>query len=123
MSDPQIIDQVIEALKHTGLIAESIGTKVAASALWDWMKEKFKPRSAATTEAVEDLEKSPESEANWDVLRAQLAKVLAEDETLRKELAALVAQLPPQTHQEIHVTGNSNKTAQVHGNENTTTIS
>lgn len=124
MSPMQIIDQAIEALKqHIGPITESIGTKVAASALWDWMKKKFKPRSAATIEAVEDVEKSPDLEANWDILRAQLNKALAEDEALLKELGALVAQLPQAVHQEAHLTGDGNKIAQIHGDGNTTRIS
>src|SRR5207244_644810 len=78
----------------------------------------FSRRSAAAAEAVTDVEKSPGQEVNWQVLRAQLAKALTEDEAFRRELAALVAQHAPATSQKASVTGDQNVVVQIHGSGN-----
>ena len=72
-----------------------MATHLAASALWDWIRTKIKGRSAAATEAVDEVEKAPADPVNWDVLRLQLRKALAQDETVRTELAALLAKHAP----------------------------
>jgi hypothetical protein len=87
----QLLDQPIELLKPVAPAGGQVLTKLAANALWDWIKTKVKGRSAAATEAVEEVEKAPADPVNWDILRLQLRKALAEDETLRTELAALVS--------------------------------
>jgi hypothetical protein len=91
----QLLDQTIELLKPVAPAGGQVLTKLAANALWDWIKTKVKGRSAAATEAVEEVEKAPADPINWDVLRLQLRKALAEDETLRAELAALLSKHAP----------------------------
>ncbi len=122
MDASQLIDQTIALLQPVGHYGPEIATKVAASALWDWLKEKFSRRSAAAAEAVTEVEMSPGQEVNWQVLRAQLAKALAEDEALRRELTALVAQHAPATSQKASVTGDQNVVVQVHGSANATNV-
>jgi hypothetical protein len=120
MIDSQILDQAINILKPVAPAGQIIGAKVAASALWDWLKEKFKTRSAATAEAVADVEKSPEKEVNWVVLRAQLAKALAEDKVFRQELLQhLSKECPSQTNQIATATGDHISINQIHGSGNT----
>ena len=121
MDTSQLIDQTIALLQPVGHYGPEIATKVAASALWDWLKEKFSRRSAAAAEAVTDAEKSPGQEVNWQVLRAQLGKALAEDEAFRRELAAWVVQHAPAVSQQATVT-NGGVVVQVHGNQNTTHV-
>lgn len=118
MDYAQLLDQTMQILKPAAAAGQVIGAKVAASALWDWMKEKFKPRSAATAEAVTDVEKSPDKAVNWEVLRAQLGKALAEDEVLRKELTSLLAKHALAITQQAHVAGNDNVVVQSAGSGN-----
>lgn len=122
MDYSQMLDQAIQILKPVAPLGQAIGAKVAASALWDWMKDKFKTRSAAAAEAVADVEKSPDQEANWMVLRAQLAKAIAEDEVFRKELLERLKQFHPQTSQTMNQTGDNNKGVQNTGSENIISI-
>jgi len=106
----QLLNQAIELLKPVAPAGGQVGTHLAASALWDWLKTKFKGRSAAVTEAVEEVEKVPADPLNWDVLRLQLQEALAQDETLRAELAALLAKHAPapSSRQEAVVSGSAN---------------
>jgi hypothetical protein len=96
-------------------------TKLAANALWDWIKAKVKGRSPAATEAVEAVEKGPADPANWNGLRLQLSKALAEDETLRAELATLLSRHAPAPSvvQNSAVTGDGNVIVQTTGSGNT----
>ena len=106
----QLLDQTIELLKPVAPAGGQVLTKLAANALWDWIKTKVKGRSAAATEAVEEVETAPADPVNWDILRLQLRKALAQDETLRAELAALVGKYapPPSVVQSSAVVGHAN---------------
>ena len=110
----QLLDQTIELLKPVAPAGGQVLTKLAANALWDWIKTKVKGRSAAVTEAVEEVEKAPADPVNWDILRLQLRKALAQDETLRAELATLVAKYapPPSVVQSSAVAGHANVVTQ-----------
>ena len=113
----QLIDQTIELLKPVAPAGGQVLAKLAANALWDWIKTKVKGRSAAATEAVEEVEKAPSDPVNWDILRLQLRKALTQDETLRAELAALVAKYapPPSVVQSCAVVGHANVVIQTTG--------
>jgi hypothetical protein len=113
-----LLDQTMEVLKPAAAAGQVIGAKVAANALWDWLKEKFKTRSPAAAEAVADVVKSPGQPANWEVLRAQLAKALAEDEAFRQELAAVLARHAPASAvtQQANATGIGHTIIQSSGN-------
>ena len=91
----QLLDQAIQLLQPAAPAGGQVATHLAASALWDWIRTKIKGRSAAATEAVDEVEKAPADPVNWDVLRLQLRKALAQDETVRTELAALLAKHAP----------------------------
>jgi hypothetical protein len=116
----QLLDQTIELLKPVAPAGGQVLTKLAANALWDWIKTKVKGRSAAVTEAVEEVEKAPADPVNWDTLRLQLRKALTQDETLRAELAALVAKYapPPSVVQSSAVAGHANVVIQTTGTGN-----
>ena len=115
----QLLDQTIELLKPVAPAGGQVLTKLAANALWDWIKTKVKGRSAAATEAVEEVEKAPADPVNWDILRLQLRKALAQDETLRAEFAALVAKhAPPPVVQNSAVVGHANVVIQTTGTGN-----
>jgi hypothetical protein len=117
MDYTQLLEQTMSVLKPASVAGQAIATKVAASALWDWLKAKFPARSAAAAEAVADVVKSPGQPANWEVLRAQLAKALAEDEAFRQELAAQLARHAPAqgVSQRTTVTGDGNVVIQSTG--------
>ena len=116
----QLVNQAIELLKPVAPVGEQVATHLAAGALWDWIKTRFKGRSAATTEAVEEVEKAPADSVNWEVLRLQLQKALAQDETLRAELAALIAKSAPapSVAQSAAVSGDGNVVIQKAGSGN-----
>jgi hypothetical protein len=116
----QLLDQTIELLKPVAPAGGQMLTKLATNALWDWIKTKVKGRFAAVTEAVEEVEKAPADPVNWDILRLQLRKALAQDETLRAELAALVAKYapPPSVVQNSAVAGHANVVNQTTGTDN-----
>ncbi len=124
MDYTQLLDQTMEVLKPAAAAGQVIGAKVAASALWDWLKAKFPARSAAAAEAVADVVKSPEQPANWEVLRGQLAKALAEDESLRKELAERLAQCASSANinQQAVGTGVGHTNIQVGGSGNSINV-
>jgi hypothetical protein len=113
----QLLDQTMELLKPVAPAGGQVLTKLAANALWDWIKTKVKDRSAAATEAVEEVEKAPADPVNWDILRLQLRKALAQDETLRAELAALVSKhaQAPSVVQDSAVAGDANVVIQTTG--------
>lgn len=116
MDRTQLLDQTIQILKPAAAVGQAIGVKVAASALWDWMKEKFKRRSAAAAEAVEKVQECADNEANWEMLRAELGKALAEDEGLCKELIELLAKHGQVITQQANVSGSANVVVQNFGN-------
>lgn len=116
----QLLDQTMELLKPVAPAGGQVLTKLAANALWDWIKTKVKGRSPAATEAVEEVEKAPANPVNWDILRLQLHKALAQDQTLRAELAALLSkQAPaPSVVQNSAVAGDANNVIQTTGTGN-----
>ena len=113
----QLLDQTIELLKPVAPAGGAVATHLAAGALWDWIKMKVKGRSPAATEAVEEVEKAPADPVNWDILRLQLRRALAQDESLRAELAALVSKYAPARSfvQSSAVTGDGNVVIQTTG--------
>ena len=110
MDYAQLLDQTMAVLKPVADTGPAVGTNLIANALWDWLKAKFPARSAAAAEAVADVVKSPGQPANWEVLRAQLAKALAEDAAFGEELAAQLARHAPaqSVSQRAKVTGDGN---------------
>ena len=112
-----LLDQTMELLKPVAPAGGQVLTKLAANALWDWIKTKVKGRSAAATEAVEEVEKAPADPVNWDILRLQLRKALAQDDTLCTELAALIAKYAPAPSvvQNSGVVGHANVVIQTTG--------
>ena len=121
MDYTQLLDQTMQVLKPAAAAGQVIGAKVAASALWDWLKAKFPARSVAAAEALADVAQSPGQPANWDVLRAQLATALAEDEAFREDLAGRLAQITPapSVTQHAHQSGSGHVSVQVSGSGNT----
>ena len=55
----QLLDQTMELLKPVAPAGGQVLTKLAANALWDWIKTKVKGRSAAAAQAVAAVEKTP----------------------------------------------------------------
>ena len=82
--------------------AEEAGKKISVSAweqakaLWDKLRPRVEARPAAQ-EAVQDMTKTPNDEDARTVLRVQLKKLLAEDETLVEEIAQLMETKPKTT--------------------------
>jgi hypothetical protein len=110
-----LVDQTMDVLKPLAGAGGQIGTKLAANALWDWIKARVKGRSPAASEAVEVVEQSPGSPDNWEILRLQIRKALNEDAALRQELAELIskhAPPAPTVTQTAVVTGHGNLTIQ-----------
>jgi hypothetical protein len=112
MDYTQIANDVIGYLQALGPTGADLGAGVAANALWDWIKSRFKARSPAAAEAVTAVEKTPASGTDWDVLKLQLRKALEEDETLRRELLALLPKEYLPVIQTAIVSGNENVTIQ-----------
>jgi hypothetical protein len=122
MDHSQMLDQAIQILKPAATAGHVIASRVAASALWDWMKEKFKKHPDAA-KAVLDLEKSPAKEENWAVLREQLAKAIAEDEVFCEELRErLHKEVQPPVTQTMTQKGHNNKGVENTGSGNTIII-
>ena len=120
-----VVATVAPYLSQAGTeFATSVGKEAAAGAvrLVGWLREKLTGRAK---EALVDLEREPASEDNQADLRKQLGKVLEENSALLAELRALLAELPGavSTGQSMDIKGDSNKLAQVSGNENKVTIS
>ena len=115
-----LLDQTMELLKPVAPAGGAVVTHLAAGALWDWIKIKVKGRSPAATEAVEEVEKAPADPVNWDILRLQLRRALAQDESLRAELAALVSKYAPARSviQNSAVAGDGNVVIQTSGSGN-----
>ena len=65
-----------------------------AKALWEKLRPKVEARPAAL-EAATDVAANPKDEEALAALRLQLKKLLAEDESLAKELARLLTQARP----------------------------
>jgi hypothetical protein len=88
----QIATDVVEHLKALGPVTQELGTGLGAHALWDWLKSRFKARSAAAAEAVSAAETRAATATDWEILKLQLCKALEEDEGLRQGLVALLKQ-------------------------------
>jgi hypothetical protein len=95
MDIKSLVAYTITALQTPG---GDFALNVASNALWDLIKRCFQKRSAAAKESIEDIEKAPNEDLNWNAFKTQLNKALKEDEAFRKELQAL---LPKQTNQTI----------------------
>ncbi len=82
--------------------AEEAGKKISVSAweqakaLWDKLRPRVEARPTAQ-EAVQDMTKTPNDEDARTVLRVQLKKLLAEDETLIEEITQLMETKPKTT--------------------------
>jgi len=123
-----LADQAMAILKpHVlaagGKFADQALAKAGAEAgkVYGWLKSKLTRPTAAS--ALEQATAEPADEQNWDDLRQQLVTLL-KDESLRKELAAL---LPKDggvrtTTQTITQTGDGNAAAQVAGRDNSVNI-
>src|SRR4051794_41089020 len=96
--------------------------KTAAKDIYTWLKGKLTGRAA---EALDDLEKTPASEDNRADLRKQLTKALEADSQLREELGRRLpeASATGVTTQTLDQSSSTNaKAAQIHRDQNTTTI-
>jgi len=89
--------------------------------LYGWLKSKLTRPTAAT--ALEQATAAPNDDQNWDDLRQQL-EILLKDESLRKELAALLpaGSRVRTTNQTMNQAGDGNAAAQVSGNRNSVNI-
>lgn len=93
----------------------------AAGKLLSWMRAKLTGRAR---EALEDLEKNPESEDNQADLRKQLAKALGADPSLAEELRGMLpSEALDASSMNQKVRGSGAKAVQVRGSDNVTTIS
>jgi hypothetical protein len=106
-------------------VAKKIGDRVGDNVikLYDTLKAKLVRASAK--EALADLEQAPENTDRQAAMRVQLEKALSEDTALRDELAAVLQTIdtaPDGVRQEATINGDDNKTAQIAGSGNTTTI-
>jgi len=81
----------VYGLHQLGRAADALTDKAieAAGSVYGWLKKKLIGLPAA---ALEDAARQPDDKTAIDTLRLQLRKLLADDEALRAELAAL---LPP----------------------------
>jgi len=82
-----------EAAKKLGEKAGEQGFE-QARALWEKLRPKVEAKPAAL-EAAQDTAAHPDDEDALAALRLQLKKLLAEDESLAKELARLLTQSGP----------------------------
>ena len=82
-----------EAAKKLGEKAGEQGFEQAKT-LWEKLRPKVEARPAAL-EAATDVAANPKDEEALAALRLQLKKLLAEDESLAKELARLLTQARP----------------------------
>jgi len=123
----ELANQALQFLKPHML---AVGGKLADQALakagpeagkvYGWLKSKLTRPTAVT--ALQQATAAPNDEQNWDDLRHQL-ETLLQDESLRKELAALLPTASVSTtNQAINQSGSQNAAAQVAGNRNSVNI-
>lgn len=92
----------------------------AAGKLLNWMRARLTGRAR---EALEDLEKAPDSELNRADLEKQLAKALAADPSLAEELRKLVPAEAIEAGGMVQVvTGDGAKGVQIKGSGNKTML-
>jgi hypothetical protein len=91
----------------------------AAGTLYDALKVRL--QSHAAHEALADMEKAPDDADAQAALRVALRKALEQDPELVQVLHGLVAKAAT-GGQQINITGNANKTAQVSGTGNKVNI-
>jgi hypothetical protein len=126
MDFSQVAANTIEFLKpcllaEAGKLAKD-GLDAARRKLFGWLKSKFTRRVQCG--ALEDAAQSPQDPAALKELQRQICLALEEQEDFRQELIELLPEeLRPQTHQTANVAGDSNKTAQIIGDQNTLSIS
>jgi len=101
--------------------AKTVGSKTAdgAIALLGWMREKMTGRAK---EALDDLEKNPDSQLNQDDVRTQLAKLLEQRPELVPQLTHLLAERAAQGDVLTQTVGDGGKASQIKGNQNTVSI-
>jgi hypothetical protein len=101
--------------------AKTVGSKTADTAikLLGWMREKMTGRAK---EALDDLEKNPESQLNQDDVRTQLAKLLEQKPDLVSQLADLLSESQRQGDVLTQTVGDGGKASQIKGNQNTVSI-
>ena len=109
----------VEFLKPHLLVAggklAADGLSAAREKLFSWLKEKFtRPAQAG---ALEEATAAPEDATNLEALTLQIRKALEQDETFRRELAALLPkENQPGFSQNIGtVSGDNNKLGQAQG--------
>jgi hypothetical protein len=109
---------LVEAGKEAAKIA---GSKTADTAirLLSWMREKMAGRGK---EALDDLEKNPDSQLNQDDVRTQLAKLLERRPELVLQLTGLLSERQALGDVLIQTVGDSSKASQIKGNRNTVSI-
>lgn len=86
---------------------------------------KTKLTSPGASEALTELEKTPDDEDARTILHLKLKKLLTDDPQLRDELAALLRTLAPEAGtvtQTANTLGNENVTTQVGGSGNTVIV-
>lgn len=87
----QLANQAVTMLQSSEPAVGHLALGVGSHALWDWIKSRFRRRSAGAAEAVDAIAKPSTGADDWDLLRLQLVKALKEDESLRNDMAALLA--------------------------------
>jgi hypothetical protein len=125
MDYSQLAHNTIEFLKpylaaEGGKLAKE-GLSAAHERLFGWLKGRFtKPaQSGALAEAVQ----SPQDAGVLEALQVQIRRALEQQEEFRKELLErLPKEYHPQTTQTMNVTGHGNKSAQISGTGNSSSI-
>ena len=105
-----LANQIVEFLKQSLHVGTELTIGLTTHALWDCIKSKFK--KPAKVAAIEDVEKNPASNTNWEILKLQIVKALEEDESFRKEIMEV---LPQGITQNLTVQGDGNKSVQASG--------
>jgi tetratricopeptide (TPR) repeat protein len=101
--------------------AKKVGEESAGSAfkVLGWMRDKLTGRAQ---EALNDLERNPESTDNQADLRKQLTKLLEAEPGLLDELRTLLPKEAPSGYSMTQTLGAGAKGAQIKGSRNTTSI-
>jgi hypothetical protein len=113
---PYLVEAGKEGTKTLGKEAATGAVKVLG-----WLKDKLSPGGQ---EVLAKLEKTPDDADRQAALRVALKDLLAEDQTLKGELIKLLDGIPKTAiDQNLVITGDHNRAAQVAGDSNKTNIS
>lgn len=110
-------------LPAAGLGAAKAAAGAAGKAIFDWCKAKLIGSSEA--EALAKLEGNPQSAGAANMLMGALQIRLESDQELLRELATLLKEATGTDYsvrQSMDVAGDSNRTAQIAGHDNTVNI-